>query len=455
MGLIRRQSLDLHETIFALASGGLPSAVAILRVSGPAAFDFARKHIRGVSSAWKPERGMLFGVVIDAIGQEIDSILALTFVAPHSFTGQDVLEIQCHGSVAIVGRLERLFVEYGFRPAERGEFSYRAFHAGKLSIDALQSLGDVFLARDSSDLDRIYRRKDASIAQEIAQARAELITLQAILDTAVDFSEEYSSVVHSAKGPLLRAQASCAEIAGRYEAFRQTKTCPKLVLAGRPNAGKSSLFNALLCRYRAIVHEAAGTTRDAIEEDIELAGRRWKLVDTAGVRQAASSAEQQGIELGADYLEAATFWVLVVDGTQGLSEPELELIGRYGTKPHLIVWNKKDLPGYQPPPVKSSIVVPVSALTGESVRELAGVLQTRVPSAPATDSVLPSAWQAQRLREAVMGLEALKTELDLGVPPEVLGERNRKVLRCLEAVVGEVGVEEVLDRVFSEFCIGK
>lgn len=456
MSLIRRQSLDLQETIFALASGSLPCAVAILRLSGPGTFDFARKYFRSASGgAWEPVRGMLFGVIIDADGREIDSVVALTFVAPHSFTGQDVLEIQCHGSLAIVARLEKLFVESGFRPAERGEFSYRAFHEGRLSVDGIETLGDVFLARQASDLDRIYQRKDASVEQEIELARADLVRLQAILDTAVDFSEEYASVVESALIPLQRGQDRCAEIAGRYEAFKSGERVPRLVLAGRPNAGKSSLFNALLCRYRAIVHESAGTTRDAIEEDIELAGRRWKLVDTAGMREASSEAERQGIELGTDFLEAASFWVLVVDGTEGLSGPELDLIGQFGTKPHLIVWNKKDLPTYVPPPVKSAVVFEVSARTGDAIRELAGLLQTRVPTLEEVTSALPSSLQAKRLREAVVGLEALKTELNLGVPPEVLGERNRKVLRCLESVVGEVGVEEVLDRVFSEFCIGK
>jgi tRNA modification GTPase len=398
---------------------------------------------------------MSFGTVSDAQGA-IDSVLLLSFIAPHSFTGQDVVEIQCHGSTAVVGRLERLFVEQGFRPAERGEFTYRAYQLGKLSTQGVESLGDVFLAKDASDLDRIYRRKDAAVEAEIGRAREDLVRLQAILDTAVDFSDEYSHVVESARAPLAAALERCDTLAGRYEALRSGARVPRLVLAGRPNAGKSSLFNALLCRYRAIVHEAAGTTRDAIEEDIELAGRRWKLVDTAGVRDsAATDAEREGIELGSDFLESAQFWILVVDGTVGISEPERALLERFGDKPHSVVWNKKDLPGFRhPEPLGSESPLAVSARTGDSVRELAAALKTRV--APVGDlGPLPSSVQARRLREAAAELEALRSDLDAGVPPEVLGERNRGVLRKLESVVGDVGVEDVLDRVFSEFCIGK
>jgi tRNA modification GTPase len=456
MSQVRRQSLDLGDTVFALASGSLPCAVAILRLSGPGAFAFAEKHFRPVSGAWKPLRGMLFGVIIDAEGREIDSGLLLTFVGPHSFTGQNVLEIQCHGSVAIVSQIESLFVQLGFRPAERGEFSFRAFHGNKLSPNALEALGDVFLARQPADLGRIYGRRDSSLDKEIEAARENLIALQAILDTAVDFSEEYASAVHLAEPKILAARSRCDEIAKRYEVFKSGEQIPRLVLAGRPNAGKSSLFNALLCRYRAIVHEAAGTTRDVIEEDIELAGRRWKLVDTAGIRDASNEAERQGIELGTDFLGAAEFWILVVDGTLGLSDLETGLLSRFGWKPHLIVWNKSDLAGYLPLPCAyAENSLSISAQQGESVRYLAAALEKRVPSPAFSSLSLPTSVQARHLRQSVEELERMQQELYRGVPPEVIGELNRGVLRRLEAIVGEVDVEQVLDRVFSEFCIGK
>ncbi len=454
MSLIKRSALSLEDTIFALSSGGLPCAVAILRLSGPRAFAYVQERFRAAAGSWMPQRGMAYGVVLDALGRKIDSVVLLSFVAPNSFTGQDVIEIQCHGSLAIVEKLQSELVEFGCRTAEKGEFSYRAFLYGRLDASELENLGDLFLARDAADLNRVFLRKDACLESEIQKVKEDLTRLQAILDTAVDFSEEYGHVAHSSLEPLSRAKTKCTEIAGRYEAFRSGSGVPRLVLAGRPNAGKSSLFNALLCRYRAIVHEMPGTTRDVIEDDIELGGRRWKLVDTAGVRVADSRTEQQGIELGADFLAAASFWILVIDGTKGISESEHQLLEQYGATPHLVVWNKKDLPNCLPAD-RSSRQIPVSALTGDSVLELVALLEARAAELQQTAAPLPTSLQSKRLREAAGLLGEIEVGLAHSVPPEVLGELNRTVLRTLESVVGEVGVEEVLDRVFSEFCIGK
>lgn len=452
MAVVDRKSLSFEDTVFALASGPLPCAVAIYRVSGRGALAWAAKYFRGGSGKKPESRSMLYGVIVDAAGQEVDQVLLLTFIAPHSFTGENVIEIQCHGSVAVAEKLERLFLAEGFRPAERGEFSYRAFHYGKMDLGAMAQLGDVFTARSGHDLERVYQRRDAALEAEVGKVRERLIRLQAILDTAVDFSEEYSSVVESAKGPLGEARDLCRSIANRYEVFKQGGQTPRLVLAGAPNAGKSSLFNALLCRYRAIVHSEAGTTRDAIEEDVELRGRRWKLVDTAGYRDAGSETERQGIDLGASFLESASFWVLVVDGTIGLTEPEARLLKTYGALPHLVVWNKKDLPGFLP---SDRADFETSALDSESVRKLAALLSEKAVPPPESTRALPTSFQAKRLLAAADALDGLLKDLSSGVVPEVLGEANRMVLRQVESVVGDVGVEEVLDRVFAEFCIGK
>ncbi len=454
--MIDRKNLNTSDTLFALASGPLPSAVAILRLSGDASFDFMRQHFVPQNGKWMAARGMAYGDICDEQGQRIDSVVALTFVAPHSFTGQNVVEIQCHGASAIVTRLERLFVDKGMRPAHAGEFSYRALLNGRMSSQSLEHLGDLFHAQDSWDLERLEMRKETSLVREITQIRAELIRLQAILDTAVDFSEEYANVVSASHQPLQAALTQSRELAERYAAFRNNAGVPRLVLAGSPNAGKSSLFNALLCRYRAIVHEAAGTTRDAIEEDIELGGRRWKLVDTAGVRDGESEVERTGLKLGESFLKTAGFWILVVDGTKGISDTERALLQRHGSKPHLTVWNKKDLQGFQPPVgLSGEAVVAVSALTGDSIREFVAVLKEQAIPSNQRPSVLPTSVQAKLLMESADLLEAIARDLSMGVPPEVLGECNRMILRKLESIVGEVSVDDVLDRVFSEFCIGK
>lgn len=454
-----RQNLDISRTLFALSSGPLPSAVAIERISGPDAFSIARQLFKPASGqTLERARGMTFGALVDEQGQRIDEVLALGFVGPHSFTGEDVVEFHCHGSVPIIRRLESCLLSLGAVPAEKGEFSYRAHFHGKLSAEDLERLGDVFLARQTADLQRIYSRRDGALTQAVEVLRQHLIRLLAIFDTAVDFVDEYSNVVASAREPLETVTHGCSAIIQRYSRFQDGATAGRIVLAGRPNAGKSSLFNGLLCRYRAIVHADPGTTRDVIEEDVEIDGRTWKLVDTAGVRPALGEAERQGIELGADFLEASSFWLLVVDGTQGMGEEERGLLSRFSHRPHAIVWNKKDLAGWCVPADISSkcAVIAVSALQGESLAGLWEVLQSELKSLGMGDfGPLPSAVQANRLKTVVTKLGVMKEDLDKEVPPEYLSEQARAAIQSLESVVGEVGTEEVLDRIFNDFCIGK
>ena len=280
------------------------------------------------------------------------------------------------------------------------------------------------------------------------------ISVQAILDTAVDFSDEYSAVVEQAKHAVEAVILGCSRIVERYSAFKTGGTQPRLVLAGRPNAGKSSLFNALLCRYRAIVHEEPGTTRDVIEEDIEVDGARWKLVDTAGIRES-SGAEREGIALGEDYLSASAFWLLVVDGTEGMSDVEERLLGELAHVPHLVLWNKNDLPNWKSPgPLEN--VISVSVKNGDSVTALWQILKERLIRADTRDSgPLPTSVQVSRLVSVLGNLEEMRNQCAAGTPPELLAEMNRSALRGLEGIVGEIGTEDVLDRIFSDFCIGK
>ena len=449
-----RANLDTSETIFALATGSLPSAIAVVRLSGPQAFPIAEKIFQS-SSPFEKRRGMYFGNLVDTEGKQIDESILTAFVGPYSHTGDDCIEFHCHGSISINRRLEHSLLLLGARPATRGEFSYRAFLNGKVSLEGLEELGDVFLAKDEADLESIYRRKDHSLEKKIAELREQLIKVQAILDTAVDFSEEYASVVSQARQPLNLVIRECSVITQRYELFRTGRNYPRLVLVGRPNAGKSSLFNALLGRYRAIVDPTAGTTRDVIEEDIDIGGRTWRLVDTAGIRQTDNAIERSGILQGEKYLESATAWLLVVDGTQGLGELEAAALDRHRNKPHWIVVNKSDV-GSVGVPAWAFRYLSVSAETGDGVDGLWKAIERRLAEKNSIGhgGLLPTATQSQRLKTVIETL----AQMDVGfgeLPPEYLAEKNRGAIRNLEAVIGPVSQDDVLDRVFGEFCIGK
>jgi tRNA modification GTPase len=442
-----------------LTTGNLPSAIAIIRLSGPCAFSIARQiTLLPDGKQLTREKNFTLATIVDLKKRKIDEAIVLGFVAPHPHSGDDTVEFHCHGSRPVVRRLEQVLLECGARPAERGEFSYRALLNGKISAAELENLADIYSAREEVALGWIYARREGSLARLISSFREDLIRSQAILDTAVDFSEEYSAVTSQAILPLEKVIHECSVIIQRYQVFRRGVNVPRIVLAGRPNAGKSSLFNALLCRYRAIVHELPGTTRDVIEEDIELGERKWKLVDTAGIRPETASVESVGIALGEDFLAASTLWLLVVDSTQGIGESEFSLLEKNGAKPHLLVWNKVDRKDSKelPSVLECKKIVRVSAQDGTGITELWNELTSLANSSPTEESSpLPTAVQCQRLDQVLNLLLELRVDLKSSVPPEYLAEKNRLAIGQIESVIGEVGMDDVLDRVFGEFCIGK
>jgi len=399
------------------------------------------------------ERGMFFGTLLSLEGKFRDEILLLSFLAPHSHTGEHVVEFHCHGSRAIVESLESDFVTLGARPAEKGEFTYRALLNGKTTPEKVEELGDLFQAVRPNDLNPIFSRREGSLQREIDDIRSHLIRLRAILETSIDFSEEYSHVLQAIHEPIHLAKRECSVVIQRYSAVKMLGNEPRIVLAGAPNAGKSSLFNALLGRYRSIVRAEPGTTRDVLEETIELAGRPWRLVDTAGVRDGAASIESEGIELAKDYLSSAAFWVLVVDGTRGLGPFDVRLLDEYGDKPHLVVWNKSDLPEWKSAPPES---FPLSSQSSERIIALAKAVGNRLEALVGVETgVVPTQVESRRLNQVIESLGLLEEAAEAAEPPELLAERSREVLSQLESVVGQVTLDDVLDRVFSEFCIGK
>lgn len=456
-----RQALDTSQSIFAVASGKLPSAIAILRLSGVDAPVLASRLFKSVDeSPWQNVRGMFYGKLVSSDGaHSIDDILLLNFKAPHSHTGENLVEFHCHGSVAVVEKLAQELVKLGARPAARGEFSYRALLNGKTTPQELENLGDVFLAQSPVDLERIYGRREESLQALVSGIRARLIAVQAILDTAVDFSEEYSEVVATSLAPISLVIHECSQVIQRYENFGKLGAVPRLVLGGKPNAGKSSLFNALLGRYRAIVHPDAGTTRDVIEEYLSIGGHFWKLADTAGLRVAADETEQSGIALGTDFLHSASLCLFVVDGTSPVSElKKLEsLLEQFSGRRLLLVWNKADLPEWKVPPEPFAHLpwVGVSARTGENLPLLWKKLEAIAPEVDQHGEFLPTASQVAKLRFVNTQLAELLDSAKANELPEYLAEKNRLALSRLESLLGEVTADDVLDRIFGEFCIGK
>ncbi len=453
-----RKSLQTDDTIFSLASGRLPSAVGVEKLSGPRAFEIAAKLFRPAGEeTFSRSRGMFFGTLGGVDGKFRDEVLLLSFIAPYSHTGQDVIEIHCHGSRAIIEALESDLISLGARPAEKGEFTYRALLNGKTTPEKVEELGDLFQATRPIDLNQIYSRRENSLVQEVEKIRSHLIRIRAILETAIDFSDEYSGVLKAIHEPVRLASHECSLVIQRYSTVKSLGNEPRIVLAGSPNAGKSSLFNSLLGRYRSIVREEPGTTRDVLEETIELSGRPWRMVDTAGVRDGGHSIEQEGIELARQYLASASFWILVVDGSLGWGDFDRKLLEDFKDVPHLVIWNKSDKAEWKRPRLEEPLTIfPLSTQMSVEVVQFAQALSSRLESLVGVEtSVVPTVVQARRLERVVERLQALELAAQEKESPEGLAERSREVLSHLEDVIGEVTLEDVLDRVFSEFCIGK
>ena len=398
---------------------------------------------------------MLHGTLVDENGRVFDDALILSFVAPHSFTGEDVIEFHSHGSVAIVEKLFSLLSSQVARPARRGEFSYRAYLNGRIGHDRLVQLGDVFQARSVPDLMCILNRNDSIVQNRIDHLKGAMMGLQAILDTAIDFSEEYPSVISSSLEPVSVIIRECSALISRYDRLNTETVSRKIGLFGRPNAGKSSLFNALLGRYRAIVHDSPGTTRDLIEQEIVIEGRRWHLLDSAGIRSGAGTeAEALGVSLARDAMNTVDVGLLVVDGADPSSPLDECFLDAFSHRHHLVVATKSDRLEWRRP--KHMDAIKVSAVTGEGLDALWSELSVICDRyVGVEEEPLPTGIQACRLRAVLEQVSRLKVDMENNVPAEYLAEQGRKCLSLLDVVTGDTSQEDILGMIFSQFCIGK
>ena len=438
---------DGRATIFALSTAAGRAGIAVLRVSGPATRDAAA----ALTARPLPRpRTATLRSFLDDEGLAIDRGLLLWFPAPASFTGEDLAEFHVHGGRAIVdamlGALGRVS---GLRPAEPGEFTRRAVENGKFDLTAAEGLTDLIGAETEAQRRQALRQYDGALAALYEGWRHRLIAILALVEAAIDFSDEElpDDVLEQARDALHEIAAEIArhiDDGGRGEILREGL---RIALIGPPNAGKSSLLNALARRDVAIVSDIAGTTRDVIDVKLDLGGFPVIVSDTAGLRASEDKVEAEGVRRALAQAQASDLVLLLVDGSEDVV-PELP----EGVKPPLIVWNKSDLV----PHVARRPGINVSARTGEGIDALVAALTQAVRSiadVPREAPLLTRARHRILLMEASACLaRALKAPAER---PELLGEDVRLALRALGRITGRVDVEEILDAIFAGFCIGK
>jgi tRNA modification GTPase len=439
---------DTIDTIAALATPPGRGALALIRLSGPRTLEIAKS----VLTPWPltPRRATLVTVRDPATAEVLDRPIATLYEAPHSFTGEHAVEITTHGGVIVPAAVLAALVSAGARPALPGEFTRRAILNGKLDLAQAEAIGDLVDARSPSAQRVALSQLDGGLSRRVAALRTALLDTEALIAYDIDFPEEDN-------GPIPRervdksaatAAASLAQLLATAPIGELVRDGALVVIAGPPNAGKSSLFNALLGRARALVTDVPGTTRDAIEALVEPAGAAFplRLVDTAGLRETADTVERLGIEVSERYLRDAHAVLACGETAPALTET-VARVQALTPAPVVPVRTKADLYG-----------VGVSAETGQGLRELLDEVYRAIgttPSDPDTPIVTRARHRASLTAAAAELCQFQDTWAAGAVPAVIAAVHLRAAVHALEEIIGAVDTEDILDRLFAEFCVGK
>ena len=442
----------MSDTIAAIATGGTISAIGIVRVSGPgalAAADAVFRPADGRPMSAHADRLLVYGRLLDARGRVLDLCLCTVSRAPHSYTGEDTAELQCHGSpVVLRAALEALFAA-GARQAGPGEFTKRAFLNGRLDLTEAEAVIDA-----AGQLGGALSRRAEAVYSDVVDI---ISHFDAVLDYPDEDIEPFELRAYAER--LDAGAAELRRLLASFERGRVLREGLPAAIIGRPNAGKSSLLNALLGYERAIVTAQPGTTRDTIEEKALLGGVLLRLTDTAGLRAASDEAEREGVRRAFAAAEGAELVLAVFDGSQPLSGADGEtLAAARGAKRAICVLNKADLPQALDAGEFSGFdaVVRLSARTGDGLGELAEVIAALFPApeAPAGE-ILTNARQAEAVQRALAALDAACEALAAGFTPDAVLTEAEEALDALAELTGRSVRDDVTERIFSRFCVGK
>ena len=458
------------DTIAAISSPPGRGGIGIVRLSGPQAAPIAAQLV-SLRQPLEHARARLAGVLDeqDAGGEQIDNAVVTFFAAPNSYTAEDLVEIAAHGSPVVLGLLLRRALELGARLAEPGEFTQRAFLAGKIDLTQAEAVRDLIEAQTLTQARQAASQMGGALSRRVAPVKQSLIELIALLEAGIDFAEDDVDVAPQAEigrriaaliPPLVALEASFAR--GRIVHDGLT-----LAIVGRPNAGKSSLFNRLVERDRAIVTASPGTTRDLVTERISLGGIPLELVDTAGLREAFEEAEQIGIARTREALADAGLVLVVLDATQLLNEEERELLAAVADRPALIAINKSDLANEDAQTgviqldrsTAEAMSIPAlstSALTGKGIADLRErILALATGGAAAEPGLLTSLRHQQAIAAARSALSDADRANTAGIPHEMILLDLYRALSALDSLTGQTTSDDILNLIFSTFCIGK
>jgi tRNA modification GTPase len=447
----------ISDTIAAIATPlGGEGGVGVIRISGP-------RSLRIIKSIFKPSSKESFqshkirhGWIVEK-STAVDEVMVSYMASPKTYTGEDTVEISCHGGSAVLKRVLNLTIKSGARIAEKGEFTKRAFINGKIDLTQAEAVIDIIKARTKETTSIAAAQLKGSLTSRIGEIRGQLMDLATEVEASIDFPDEISNIDN--KKALKTVKSSVASI----DRLIQTADVGKIyregisiAIIGRPNVGKSSLLNALLREERAIVDEEPGTTRDIIEETLNIKGIPARVVDTAGIRHSSKKVEKLGIDRAVRALNESDLALLVIDGSEPLKKEDHGLIDRTKSSKRIIVINKSDLP--KRATIKGIANISVSALKGKGIGELEELIyDTIVTNKVVAENmdVMVNLRHKEALERARELLDNSQGSIKKKMQADFIAIDIKGALAALGEVTGENVSEEVIDRIFEQFCVGK
>lgn len=462
--------MNIDDTIVAIATPPGRGGIGVVRLAGPEAKAIAMPMLR-LKHELEPGRA-IFAELIEACGpdtaarqQRIDEVVVTYFEKPHSYTTDDIVEISAHGSPVVLLHIVEIALAHGARVAEPGEFTMRAFLNGRIDLTQAEAVRDLIESQTLHQARVAAQQLEGALSRRLQPIKQKLVELIALLEAGIDFAEDDVSVLPSEQ--IIRHIAAVREpLEELSRSFAYGKLVHEgltLAIVGRPNVGKSSLFNCLVERERAIVTSTPGTTRDLVTETVALGGIPVKLVDTAGIRRALDEAESLGIQKSMEALAEADIVLVVLDSSQPVSDEDRKLLDQVTQRIAIVVKNKADLRSSHGSDtlvrqVSEKTWVATSALTGQGIEELRAAILNHVSGKSTTTAesgFLTNARHAALVRESIAALENAGSAVRNRVPHEMVLLDLYNALRPLDEITGATTNDDILNLIFSRFCIGK
>lgn len=459
----------IDDTIAAIATPPGIGGVGIIRVSGKDSFAIVNtlfKSAGTVPLGERPNRTIQYGTIVDpGSNKTIDEVLLLLMHGPHSYTAEDVVEIQCHGGIVPVRQILKLLVNQGVRMAEAGEFTKRAFMNGRIDLTQAEAIIDIIEAKTEDSLSLAVAQLDGTVSKFVSDVREQLIAMIAHLEVTIDYPEEdiedvTSQEVREQLEPIL---THMDELLATANTGRLIRDGIMTVIVGRPNAGKSSLMNALLRENRAIVTDIPGTTRDSIEEFMTIEGISLRLIDTAGIRDTDDTVEALGVERARQYIDKADIVLCVIDASTPLTDEERHILGSVSGLNTIVLLNKSDMGlAISSESIASmgtfTAIETISAKDGEGTAVLSKWVKELVYGGQVkqtNDAMISNVRHISLMEQAKEQIEQAITSIDAGMPVDFIATDLRSAWELLGDITGDSIRESMVDELFSRFCLGK